>query len=237
MQLKKKLCTLRFTNMSHSNASTAYPALGEQGAIESELPPIDFYFDFLSAFGYFASLRIDDIAARHGRRVQWHCMLLGVSVMKVMGLKPLLDTPLKSDYVLRDAPRYMRRHDLNPIRKVSDPMMDPRPSARAFYWIKRHYPGQEQAFAKAVFESYWSQGNDLADSTQIVALAPALGIDPVMLERGLNSDEARTDLREYVSASIDRGVFGSPFMIVDGEPFWGCDRLEMLDEWLATGGW
>ena len=112
-----------------------------------------------------------------------------------------------------------------------------RPSARAFYWVQRHHPGQQQAFAKAVFNSYWLLGNDLANSAQIAALAPALGIDPLALQTGLDSDEARTDLREHVSASIDRGVFGSPFMIADGEPFWGCDRLEMLDDWLATGGW
>jgi 2-hydroxychromene-2-carboxylate isomerase len=61
--------------------------------------PLHFYFDFISPFGYFASLRIEALAARHGRLVEWHAMLLGVSVMKVMGLKPLLDTPVKGDYV------------------------------------------------------------------------------------------------------------------------------------------
>ena len=94
---------------------------------------LDFYFDFISGYGYLASLRIEAIAARHGRRVHWHSMLLGVSVMKVMGLKPLLDTPLKGDYVLKDAARYMRRHGLTLARQISDPMMDPRPAARAFY--------------------------------------------------------------------------------------------------------
>ena len=64
--------------------------------------PIDFYFDFISLYGYFASLRIEALAARHGRGVNWHGMLLGVAVMKTMGLKPLLETPLKSDYVIRD---------------------------------------------------------------------------------------------------------------------------------------
>ena len=91
--------------------------------------PVDFYFDFLSGYGYVASLRIEAIAARHGRKVDWHCMLLGVAVMKVMGLKPLLETPLKGDYVLRDFARYQRRHGLEMARKVSDPMMDPRPRA------------------------------------------------------------------------------------------------------------
>ena len=105
--------------------------------------PIDFYFDFISGYGYFASLRIEAIAKRHGREVNWHSMLLGVSVMKVMGLKPLLETPLKGDYVQNDAARYMRRHQLVLARKVSDPMMDPRPAARAFCWVKRHHPGRD----------------------------------------------------------------------------------------------
>ena len=63
--------------------------------------PIEFYFDFISPFGYFASLRIDALAGRHGRRVDWYAIRLGVSVVKVMGLKPLLETPLKGAYLVR----------------------------------------------------------------------------------------------------------------------------------------
>lgn len=201
--------------------------------------PIDFYFDFISAYGYFASLRIEELASRHSRTVRWHSMLLGVSVMKVMGLKPLLDTPLKGDYVLHDAARYMRRHNLQLKRGISDPMMDPRPAARAFYWVRRHHPGQESTLARAVYDRYWRLGLDLSQPGEIAALAesmPALGIDPQALVDGQASDEARNDLREAVAASIDRGVFGSPFMIVDDEPFWGSDRLDAVDDWLTRGG-
>ena len=201
---------------------------------------LDFYFDFISGYGYFASLRIEAIAARHGRRVHWHSMLLGVSVMKVMGLKPLLDTPLKGDYVLKDAARYMRRHGLTLARQISDPMMDPRPAARAFYWVKRHHPGVEPAFARAVYDRYWRLGKDLSEPAEIAAVAashPDLGLDPAALAAGQASEDARSDLRESVAASIDRGVFGSPFIVVDGEPFWGSDRLELVDDWLTRGGW
>lgn len=204
---------------------------------KSDLPAIEFYFDFLSAFGYFASLRINQIAERHGRQVEWHCMLLGVSVMKVMGLKPLLETPLKGDYVRRDVPRYMRQHGLKVARQVSDPMMDPRAAARAFYWVKAFEPSLLQNFSKVIFDSYWRLGNDLSDSEKIIELAGAVGVDPAALRSGLDSGTANELLRESIGKSVDKGVFGSPFMIVDGEPFWGCDRLEMLDEWLLTGGW
>jgi 2-hydroxychromene-2-carboxylate isomerase len=199
--------------------------------------PIDFYFDFLSSYGYFASLRIEELAARHGRTVRWHSMLLGVSVMKTMGLKPLLETPLKSDYVLRDTARYIRRHRLQLARKLTDPFMDPRAAARAFYWVRRHRPGQEAAFAQAAFDCYWREGRDLGAPAQVADLAPAIGVEPAQMLAGIESDAARTDLRDAVAASLARGVFGSPFFFVDGEPFWGSDRLEQVDEWLSTGGW
>lgn len=199
--------------------------------------PIDFYFDFISGYGYLASLRIEAIAARHGRGVDWHCMLLGVAVMKKMGLKPLLETPLKGDYVLRDFARYQRRHGIEMARKLLDPVMDPRPAARAFCWVRRHHPGEAGAFAHAVFDRYWRLGRDLSSSDELGALAGPLGLDESALRLGIDSEESRTDLRDSVSASLDRGVFGSPFMFVDGEPFWGSDRLEQIDDWLARGGW
>jgi 2-hydroxychromene-2-carboxylate isomerase len=199
--------------------------------------PIDFYFDFLSLYGYFASLRIEELAARHGRDVRWHSMLLGVAVMKTMGLKPLLETPLKSDYVIRDTARYVRRHGLQLGRRLTDPFMDPRAAARGFYWVRRNRPGQEAAFAHAALHAYWAEGRELGTPCEVAALAPEIGAQPDDMRAGIEGDTARSDLREAVAASLARGVFGSPFFIVDGEPFWGSDRLELLDEWLTTGGW
>ena len=224
---------------AHTAAHTATHT-ATHSATNSPARPIDFYFDFISGYGYFASLRIEQIAARHGRSVNWHSMLLGVSVMKVMGLKPLLETPLKGDYVRTDAARYQRRHGLVLARKVSDPMMDPRPAARAFYWVKRHHPGRQAAFAHGVYDRYWRLGKDLSDPAEIAAVAdanPALGLAGTALCAGQASDEARNDLRTAVAASIESGVFGSPFIRVDGEPFWGSDRLDLVDDWLARGGW
>jgi len=160
-----------------------------------------------------------------------------VSVMKTMGLKPLLETPLKCDYVLHDTARYIRRHGLQLQRKLTDPFMDPRAAARGFYWVRRTLPGQEAAYAHAAFDAYWREGRDLGAPVDVAALAPAIGAVPAEMLEGIESEQARTDLRDAVSASLARGVFGSPFFFVDGEPFWGSDRLEQLDEWLAGGGW
>jgi 2-hydroxychromene-2-carboxylate isomerase len=49
-------------------------------------------------------------------------------------------------------------------------------------------------------------------------------------ERG----HAKAGLRASVTDAIDRGIFGSPFIVVDGEPFWGADRLGMVERWLES---
>ena len=96
--------------------------------------PLHIHLDFISPYGYFASLRVEALAARHGRTVAWHPMLLGVAVLKVMGLKPLMDTPLKGDYVDRDVRRYAREHGLPMQRQPRDPVMNPLACGRALAW-------------------------------------------------------------------------------------------------------
>ncbi|HSV46924.1 MAG TPA: 2-hydroxychromene-2-carboxylate isomerase [Ramlibacter sp.] len=198
--------------------------------------PIQFHFDFISPYGWFASLRIEEIAARHGRALQWHSMLLGVAVMKVMGLKPMLDTPLKGDYVRRDVLRTARRHRLA-LRRDLDAPMHPLPAARAFQWVKHHQPQLAAPMAHALYDALWAQGRELRTAAQVAAIALPAGIDAQALEQGIQSPLAARLLRSEVAASLAAGVFGSPTVVVDGELFWGADRLPDVDEWLARGGW
>ena len=199
--------------------------------------PLHFYFDFISPFGYFASLRVEDIARRHGRTVEWHAMLLGVSVLKVMGLKPLLETPLKGDYIRRDAQRYMRRHGMVLKRQLDDPVMDPRAAGRAFHYVKHHRPELAAPLAHALYDAYWAQGLDLSTADAIVAIPLPRGIDAEWLREGIAGDEAGALLRGAVEASLKAGIFGSPTVVVDGEPFWGVDKLGLVEQWLECGGW
>lgn len=199
--------------------------------------PLHFYFDFISPFGYFASLRIEPLAAQHGRTVEWHAMLLGVSVLKVMGLKPLLDTPLKGDYIRRDAKRYMRRHGLQVNRDLDAPVMDPRAAGRAFYWVKQHHPALAAPLAHAIYHAYWAEGRDLSTAEAVAAISLPAGLDAQGLREGIESEEARQLLRNAVEASLKAGIFGSPTVVVDGEPFWGVENLGLVEQWLDSGGW
>ena len=199
--------------------------------------PLHFYFDFISPYGYFASLRIEEIAARHRRTVEWHSMLLGVSVMKVMGLKPLLDTPLKGDYVKRDVARYIRKHGLQLQRGAGDAIMDPRPAGRAFHWVKQQRPECAVPLARALYHATWAEGRDLSTAAAVAAIDLPPGIAADWLQAGVENEESGRLLRAAVDASLKAGIFGSPTVVVDGEPFWGVERLPDVDEWLARGGW
>ncbi|MCU0942282.1 MAG: 2-hydroxychromene-2-carboxylate isomerase [Hydrogenophaga sp.] len=192
---------------------------------------IHVHLDFISPYGYFASLRVEDIATRHGRQVAWHPMLLGVAVMKVMGLKPLMETPLKADYVERDVRRYAREHGVPMKRQPRDAPMNPLPAARALAWVNRHDPARAGEVVHAIYRACWGEGLDLSTPA---SLAPVVG-DEVATAAG--SDDAAALLRAEVDASLKAGIFGSPTLVIDGEPFWGADKLQQAERWLARGGW
>lgn len=199
--------------------------------------PLEFHFDFISPYGYFASLGIEALAARHGRAVEWRPMLLGVSVLKVMGLKPLLDTPLKGDYVRRDVLRHARRRGLRLGRSLDAPVGNPLPPARAFYWVKEHRPALAVPLAHALFRAFWAEGKDLSTPEAVAGIALPAGLDAAEIAAAAAGEEAAKLLRDAVAASIAAGVFGSPTVVVDGEPFWGLDRMGEVEDWLRSGGW
>jgi 2-hydroxychromene-2-carboxylate isomerase len=198
---------------------------------------IDFYFDFISPFGYFASLRIDDLAAKHGRAANWHSMLIGVSVVKVMGMKPLLEVPLKGPYIARDARRYARRHGIALARDPGAPPVDPRPAGRAFNWLLQYHPDAARPFAQKAFASYWLQGQDISVPAVVAGIVGEIGLAGEQIAEGIAGEDAGRLLRSGVEASLARGVFGSPFFIVGDEPFFGLEKMELLEDWLANGGW
>ena len=199
--------------------------------------PLQFYFDFISPYGYFASLRIEEIAARHGRGVDWRPMLLGVAVMKVMGLKPLLETPLKGDYIRRDVLRYARRHGVPIARDLNASVGNPLPPARALYWARKNSPQHVPALVHALYHAFWAEGRDLSTPEALGQVRLPPGLERDRLVAGAASDEAATLLRNAVGQAIKDGIFGSPIVVVDEEPFWGTDRLADVEEWLASGGW
>ena len=201
--------------------------------------PLLFYFDFISPFGFLASLRIDALAVKYGREADWRSMLTGVSVLKVMGLKPIPETPLKGPYALRDAERYCRGHGIVLSPPLGSGRVQSRPLAagRAFHWLRRHDPERAKPVAKRLLRAYWQEGVDIGTPETVTAIAASEGVDRAALGAAFDSGEAALLLRAAVDESLEAGVFGSPFFIVDGEPFFGLEKMEFMEDWLEKGGW
>jgi 2-hydroxychromene-2-carboxylate isomerase len=78
---------------------------------------------------------------------------------------------------------------------------------------------------------------DISRPDNAVAVAVRCGVDGVAARAAIDDPAIKDALKHENERAIAAGVFGSPFTIVDGEPFWGVDRLDQVDRWLATGRW
>lgn len=196
---------------------------------------LDFYFDFSSPYGYLASQLIEALAARHGRTVRWHPILLGV-VFKETGAAPLTQVPLKGDYSKRDMARSARFHGLPEFRM---PPRFPIPSqapARIVLWLAAHDPAKSAAAVHALFHAYFDLGRDISDPDIATDVVAGIGVDRAAARAAVDDPASKQALKDEVAQAIATGVFGSPFVIVDGEPFWGLDHIDQVERWLATGG-
>ena len=197
--------------------------------------PIDFYFDFSSPYGYFGAAGIDDVAAKHGRAVAWKPVLLGF-IMKETGSSPLASQPVKIDYAKRDWARLARMMKLPFVLPERFPIAT-QAAARAFWWVDDRDPALAKRFARAAYAAYFGEGRDIGPAEAVGDIAAAVGIDKTGLLAALQDPAVKDRLRAETDGALARGVCGSPYFIVDGEPFWGCDRFWMIRRWLDTGGW
>ncbi|MBI5164162.1 MAG: 2-hydroxychromene-2-carboxylate isomerase [Magnetospirillum sp.] len=193
---------------------------------------IDFYFDFASPYGYFAAARIEALGARCGRPVAWKPIMIG-SAFKASGNVPLVEQPLKGPYCRRDWDRLSRLWQVPYRFPEPFPVVALAPS-RAFWWLSETRPEAAVPFARAIYAAYFAAGRNIGEVAVTAAVAAELGLDGSALAAAVADPVWKQRLKAETEAAIARGVFGSPFIIVEDEPFWGADRLEMVEEWLKS---
>jgi len=197
--------------------------------------PILFYFDFSSPYSYFMAQKIDILCGQFDRHVEWKPMMLGPA-FKQSGNLPLIHQPLKGDYCSRDWERMGRFMDVPWV------MPDPFPvathyAARIFYAQTDRDPAQAKQFAINVFDTYFGRGIDVSKEDAVLKTAADMGLDVDECRKIIHDQKQKDRLRAETEDAINKGVFGAPFVIIDGEPFWGADRMWMIRRWLKSGGW
>ena len=198
--------------------------------------PIEFWFDLTSPYAYFAGREIDALAGRHGRTVHWKPFLLGV-VFRTTGSAPLTAQPLKGDYARHDWARLARLADVPFVVRDDFPLRTHLAARMVLAVEAQAGPEAAAGYAGRLLVGLFEEGADIADVNVAAALGGPFGVRPSELAAAASAREWREALRLRCEEAVARGICGSPWIVVDGEPFWGSDRLELVERWLTSGGW
>ena len=195
--------------------------------------PIDFYFDFSSPYSYIASEWIEALAARHGRTVHWKAILLGAT-FQAAELKSPVSYPIKREYSFHDFERSARFAGV-PLKNPEKFPISTQNAARVFWWLQGRSNTTASHWARHCLRAYFARGVDLSGAASLKELAVEFGLDAVEAEAIWNAPEWKARLKSANDAAIAAGVFGAPFFMIDGEPFWGNDRRAQIERWLEKG--
>lgn len=189
---------------------------------------IDFYFDFTSPYGYFASTVINELASKYNHQVDWH-PYVGEEFKPSNSGTGLSQIPAKLKYQKRDIIRTAQFENI-PYKEPSVVTLDARYAARAVLWVESTY-GEARGieFAQAILRAYHVEDKNISDTQTITTIAQTIGLNPEDVLAGISNASTREQFRAEVDLATAKGVFGSPFFILDGEPFWGFDRMAQLE--------
>jgi 2-hydroxychromene-2-carboxylate isomerase len=166
--------------------------------------------------------------------VRWHAILLGVT-FQAAGLKGPVSYPIKREYSLRDFRRSARFEGVPYVQPEEFPIPTQN-AARVFWWLNdRQGPAPATAWARAGLRAYFTRGLMLSQPEALKALAEASGLDAAQAEAAWADPVWKDRLKRANDEALAAGVFGAPFFVVDGEPFWGNDRKPQIERWLSHG--
>ncbi len=190
------------------------------------MEPIRLYFDFASPYAYFALPGLEKLAEDHGRELEWRPIILW-AVMKAHGIAPPMDLPVKRDYFVTDMKRSAAFHGI-PYRHPARLPVSSHLPARVYWCLADTDPSAAKEFGRDVFRAFFTEGEDITSEAAIIRLAARSGLDEAKARDAVGGSVGRAKLAAMVDAAIADGVCGSPFAILDGEPFFGADRLPQI---------
>jgi 2-hydroxychromene-2-carboxylate isomerase len=109
--------------------------------------------------------------------------------------------------------------------------------SRVIYSLETEGPARQEEVTLALYRAYMVEDKDISSPEVSADVAATMGMDRQKVLDLIANPVMKEKLKTETETAIQRGVCGSPYMIVDGEPFWGFDRIDHVDRWLQTGGW
>ncbi len=197
---------------------------------------LEFFYDCSSPWTYLAFTKIEEVAARHGADLIWKPILVGGVFNAVNpSVYESRERPVKAKarYYKKDMQDWAHLYRL----KIADPgelKVFPVNSVKAmrgaFVALER---GKISPYSRRAFERYWSDNQDLSQDDVLRAIVRETGLDEAEFFRKIALPEYKEKLRATTDELIARGGFGSPTMFVDGQMFFGNDRLPLVEHALV----
>lgn len=196
------------------------------------MPHIDYYFSTLSPFSYLAGGRMEEIAAKHGATVTYKPLDLGTLFSRTGGQPPKDRHISRQEYRAQDLPRRAREAGMPLNFQPAYWPTNSAPSSYAIIAAQAAGGGDLGALCHGFLKAVWVEEKNIAEDDVVRECLAAAGFDPSLADSGLLSGALAYEAN--LEEAVKNGVFGAPFYIVDGaERFWGQDRLDDLDAFLA----
>lgn len=193
---------------------------------------IDYYFTLNSPWSYMGSARLAAIAKEHGAKVICKPAKMGEVFAQTGGLPLPKRAPARQAYRFVELKRWSNYLNL-PV--VLEPKFFPHDEAESVRLVLAAQKTGQDALALVIEigRSLWERDEDPADTAVQNASAARAGLDADELRAALSPEEAEKIWTANTEEAISRGVFGAPSYVIDGEIFWGQDRLDFVERKLA----
>jgi 2-hydroxychromene-2-carboxylate isomerase len=196
---------------------------------------IQYYLVPKSPWTYLGHDRLMAMAERHGVDVEPRPFALAEKVFQVSGGLPLPKrSPQRQAYRLVELQRWS---DFLGVPLNRQPRFFPVDDAAASRMIilacQQHGNAAGNRLAGAYMRAVWAQELNVADPDTLITVANQEGLDGAALFNA--NDQAQAQFDSYTQQAIEQNVFGAPWYVYNGEPFWGQDRLDFLERALARG--
>lgn len=196
--------------------------------------PIDYYFSLQSPWAFIGHATFVALAARHGRPIVYKPVFLGELFAETGGVPLAKRHPARQHYRMVELKRWREKRGLDFHTMPKNWPFTPTLADRAVIALAASGRDPEPFLTRA-FAAIWQDERDLADEAVVAELAAAAGYDGgALVEAAKGSATAATYALNHADA-VAAGVFGSPSYVVDGEVFWGQDRLDLVADMLASG--
>ena len=182
----------------------------------------EFYFDFGSPYSFLAHEQIKKIEKEKEIRVKYMPILLG-ALLKLAGLKPLVDIPIKGKYMVRDCKLCAEKHNIEFKFNNYFPIITLNLMRCVLVAEKKNFT---QNFINKVFDAIWKDGINLNDNIIVEKLLKNLDINPKTFLMEAIDHKIKDELKKRTDDAYNKGIFGTPSFIVNNKIFWGQDRLE-----------